>query len=284
LRVVHRRCADEMDDVGAALTHIGALDQVAKRALSQPHGETITQARHAAIAEPSADAQPVDLLRRLYAPQPHIGAVEVDDPTEAGGERCMLGEPHRPDHADAILARAPFFQRRDDGADRRLAAPRHIGLAGEALGQRRMIDPLHEQRVALARREHADRLDRHRPLREPLHRGAGAVRAIEHEMVALRLRERNLDRRAAARHLGGAEARIFGFDYWLEPRRQRRPIALRHALARAMASGFAARRSSTSLVSAMTSTLPVPSTGNLSNTQTSAGIIRSDACFDLAKL
>src|SRR5262249_33034578 len=175
-------------------------------------------------------------------------------------------------------------QPREDGADRRLAAPGDIGLAGEALCQRRMVDPLHEQRVALARREHADGLHRHRPLREPLHRGAGAVRAIEHEMVALRLREHRLDGHAAARHLGRAERRMFGFDYRLEPLRQRRPIALRHALARAMASGFAARRSSTSLVSAMTSTLPVPSTGSLSNTQTSAGIIKSEACFDLAKL
>src|SRR5512132_355672 len=146
-----------------------------------------------------------------------------------------------------------------------------------------MVDPLHEQRVALARREHADGLDRHRPLREPLHRGAGAVRSVEHEMVALRFGERRLDRRAAARHLGGAEARIFGFENGLEPR-QRRPIAPAHALARAMVSGFAASRSSTSLHTAIVSTLPVPSTGSLSSTHTSAGIIRSEACFVLAKL
>src|SRR5262249_29477119 len=264
--------------------HIGALDQVAERALGQTDRKPVAQAGHAPIAEPSADAQPIELLRRFYAPQPHIGAVEVDDFTEARGEGRMLRKTHRPDHADAILVRAAFCQHRDDRADRRLAAPGHSSLAGKTLCQRRMIDPLYEQRVALARREHPDRLDRHRPLREPLHRGAGAVRAVEHEMVALGFGQHLFDRGAAARHFGGAEARIFGFDYRLEPRRQRRPIAPDHALARAIASGFAARRSSTSLVSAMTSTLPVPSTGSLSNTQTSAGIIRSEACFDLAKL
>src|SRR5438309_1920081 len=87
-----------------------------------------------------------------------------------------------------------------------------------------------------------------------------------------------LDRGAAARHLGGAEARIFSLDNRLEPRRQRRPIAPfgGHALARAIVSGLAASRSSTSLPTAMLSTFPVPSTGSLSSTQTSEGIIRSE--------
>ena len=285
LRIVHGGRADEMDDVGAALAHIGALDQIAERALVKADRYPVAQGGHAAIAQPGADAQPVDLFLRLHASQPHIGAVEVDDVAEARGERRMLGKIHRADDADAILARAALLQRSNDGADGRFAAPRDLGLGGEPLRQRRMIDPLHEQRVALARRKHADRLHRHRPLGEPLHRGSGAVRPVEYEMVAVRRGERRLDRDAAARHLGRAVARIFRLHDRLEPRRQRRPRCgvARHALARAIGSGLAARRSSTSLPTAIMSTLPLPSTGSFSSTQTSDGIIRSDACFVLAK-
>ncbi len=77
---------------------------------------------------------------------------------------------------------------------------------------RRMIDVLHEQRVALARRQHADRLGGHRPLRQPLHRRAEAVGAAEQQMVALRLRQQLLDRGAPARHLGVGKARNIGRD------------------------------------------------------------------------
>jgi len=127
---------------------------------------------------------------RLHAPQPHIGAIEVDDVAEARGQRPMLGEIHRSDDADAIFACAALFECRDDGADGGFAAPCDLGLRGKPLRQRRMIDPLHEQRVALAWREHADRLHRRRPLGEPLHRRPGAVRPVEHEMVAVRCDER----------------------------------------------------------------------------------------------
>src|SRR2546430_13388713 len=65
LRIVHGGRADEMDDIGAAFARIGALYQVAEGTLGQPHGETVAQPRHAAIAQPGTDAQPVDLLRRL---------------------------------------------------------------------------------------------------------------------------------------------------------------------------------------------------------------------------
>src|SRR5262249_36862216 len=103
--------------------------------------------------------------------------------------------------------------------------------------------------------------------------------------AAARCGERRVDRGGAARHLGRAEARIFGIQDRLEPRRQRRPRcgAARHALARAIGSGLAARRSSTSLPTAITSTLPLPSTGSLSSPPTPDRIIRSDACFALAK-
>src|SRR5947209_7321740 len=102
-------------------------------------------------------------------------------------------------------------------------------------------------------------------------------------MVAVRFGEHRFDGGASARHLGGAEARIFSLDNPLGQRRPLTPLRV-HALARAMVPALAARRSSTSLPSAIMSTFPVPSTGSLSNTQTSDGIIRSEACFALAKL
>ena len=66
---------------------IGALDQIAERALVKPGREPVAQAGHAAIAEQRADAQPVDLLLRLDLPQPHIVAVEIGDLAEARGEQ-----------------------------------------------------------------------------------------------------------------------------------------------------------------------------------------------------
>src|SRR5262249_59260302 len=107
-----------------------------------------------------------------------------------------------------------------------------------------MVDPLYEQRVTLARREYADCLYRHRPLGEPLHRRAGAVRTVEYEMVAVRFGKRRLDRGAPARHLGRAEMRIFRLEKRLEPRQQRWPITLSHALAPAMGSGLTTSSSS----------------------------------------
>ena len=49
------------------LAQIRALDQVAELALVQSDREPIAQPRHAEIAQPGADAQPVDLLRRFHA-------------------------------------------------------------------------------------------------------------------------------------------------------------------------------------------------------------------------
>jgi len=81
----------------------------------------------------------------------------------------VLLEIHRADHADAASARPAFFQRRDGGAHRRLAAPCHLRPISQTPGERRMVGVLHEQRVGLPRCEHADGFRGHRPLREPLH-------------------------------------------------------------------------------------------------------------------
>src|SRR5260370_13466003 len=273
LRIVHGRRADEVDDVGAAFAHVSALDQISERALGRPDRKPLAQTRHAAIAEPSADPQPIGLFLRLHAPQPHIHAVEIGDFAEARGERGVLRKTERSNDADAIFPRAAFFQHCDAGADGRFAAPGDVGLPREPLRQRRVVDSLYEQRVALARREYSECLHRHRPLGEPLHARAGAVRPVEYEMVAVRFGKRRLDRGAAARHLGRAELRVFRLEKRLEPQRQRWPVALGHALARAIISGLAASRSSTSLPTATMSAFPVASTRSLSRTHTSGGII-----------
>src|SRR5438132_6414557 len=115
-RIMHGGRANKVDDVGAAFAHVSALDQVTERALRQPDRKSVAQSRHAAIAEPSADPQPIDFFLRFHASQPHIRAVEVGDFTEARRERRVLSETKRSNDADAIFARAAFFQRRNGGA------------------------------------------------------------------------------------------------------------------------------------------------------------------------
>ena len=223
LRIAHRRRADEMDAGGAAKPDIAALDGVGELALAHAGLDRGAQARHAAVAEPGAEAEPVELFRRLHAAQLHIGAVEVRHLAETPGERRVRVEIHRSDHADLVLARAALLERGNRLADRGLAAPfDDLRLVGELARQRRVIDVLQEQRVRLARRQHADRLRRHRPLREPLHRRAGAVGAVEHEMVAAGFRQHGFHRRAPPRHLGVGEARILGVEQALQMRRKRR--------------------------------------------------------------
>src|SRR5258706_507968 len=177
--------------------------------------------------------------------------------------------------------------RRADEVDDVGAAFAHVSaldqISERALGQPDR-KPLAQSRHAEIAEPYADCLHRHRPLGEPLHDRAGAVRPVEYEMVAVRFGKRRLDRGAAARHLGRAELRVFRLEKRLEPRRQRWPVALGHALARAIVSGLAASRSSTSLPTATMSALPVASTGSLSRTHTSDGIISSEACFAFAKL
>src|ERR1700682_5580444 len=85
-----------------------------------------------------------------------------------------------------------------------------------------MIEILNEKRVGAAGREDADRLRRHRPLRQPLHRRAEAVGAAEHQMVGARFGDKLFHCRPSSRHLAVGKTRIFGFDDAAQMRRQRR--------------------------------------------------------------
>src|SRR5205807_10233193 len=79
LRLRHRGDADEMNEGGTALAHIGALDQVAELALGQSRLCSVEKTLEPGVAESRADAQPVDLLLRLDGAQPDIFGVELDD-------------------------------------------------------------------------------------------------------------------------------------------------------------------------------------------------------------
>jgi hypothetical protein len=95
----------------------------------------------------------------------------------------VLLEIHRPEHCHPVGARATLLQHLDGGLDARFAAPRDVGVRCYLLRQARVIDVLHEHGVPPPGREHADGFRRHRPLREPLHRRAGAVSATKYQMV-----------------------------------------------------------------------------------------------------
>jgi hypothetical protein len=57
---------------------------------------------------------------------------------------------------------------------------------------------------------------------QPLYNGAGAIGAIEYQVVATLIAEQSLDLRVAPLHLGVGNARIFGPRQSLEPLRQPR--------------------------------------------------------------
>ncbi|HEY0223183.1 MAG TPA: hypothetical protein VGC38_01575 [Pseudolabrys sp.] len=149
-----------------------------------------------------ADAQPIDFLLGLHLTQPDVRPVETFRRAEFGRDGGVLVGGKRPDGGDPARARATLGQHIERRSDGRLAAPGDIGLVREQGRLRLMVDPLYEQRVALTRREDADRLGGHRPARQILHDGADAVGAAENKMIALRPGHQRFHRAAVARHLG----------------------------------------------------------------------------------
>ena len=136
----------------------------------------------------------------------------------------MLLNRQRADHGDAIrLARRALPVPRSAVA--MVDSPPHATSASAAssVACGHVIEILNEQRIALARRKHADRLGRHRPLRQPLHAGAKTVGPAKHQMVRAGLRQQCLDRRAPPRHFGCGKSRIFLIDNALEMMRINRP-------------------------------------------------------------
>jgi hypothetical protein len=75
-----------------------------------------------------------------------------------------------------------------------------------------VIDILHEQRVALVRREYSHRFYRHRPLRQPLYDRSETIGAAEYKVVAFNVSEQILNGSAATRHFRFGETRVFGLD------------------------------------------------------------------------
>ena len=168
-----------------------------------------------------ADSQPVELLRGLDLPQTDVVAAETFWLAELRRQgRVLLGR-HRTHGRHAIFASASPRKRFYGHGKRRFAAPRNIGLVGKDLCLRRMIDVLHEQRIAFAWRENTDGLGRHRPLCQPLHHRAETVGAAEDQVIAPHLCEERRDGRASPQHFLVGEARILRFDDAREMRRKR---------------------------------------------------------------
>src|SRR5204862_7408317 len=109
LRLRHRGDADVMNEGGAALAHIGALDQVAELALGHPGLRAVQKTFETGVAEGCADAQPVDLFLRLDGAQADIFGIELDDGEKSFQLLLLAGEPrpHPPDPSGAT-ALAPF--------------------------------------------------------------------------------------------------------------------------------------------------------------------------------
>ena len=129
----------------------------------------------------------------------------------------MLLGAQRPDHRDLAVSCAALLQL-GDRAHAIEDCPPHAtsAIGGEPPRLRHMVVILHEQRIGLARRQHADGFGRHRPAGEPLHRGAEAVGAAEHQMIAAGFAQQRLDGVAAPRHLAIGKARVFSLGDALE--------------------------------------------------------------------
>ena len=187
-----------MDHVGAALRHVSALDEIAKFALGDARAQPVAQRHHAEVGEMRADAQPVEFFGRFDHAQPDISLVQARELAVRRRQRGLLLSAHRSNRCNAVRPRAAPLQFIDRRTDRRLPAPRDLRVARELPRLRHMIVILHEQRIGLARRQHADRFRRHRPAGEPLHRRAEAVRAAEHQMIAAGFASNASTARAAA--------------------------------------------------------------------------------------
>ena len=216
----HRRDAEKVNDVGAAKGDIGVLDDIGQFAFGQPWPQAVAQRGHAAVGQSGADPQPVDFFSRFDLPQLHIAAIEIGDSAEARRQRGVLLECHRPDHPDPSGARAAAFQHRDRRGDRGAAAPTYLGRGGEPPRQRHMIDVLNEHGIGNVRCQHADRLGRHRPAGQPLHRRAEPIGPAIDQVIEFEFGKQRLDRAAAPRHFSRAKARIVGVQGRAQTRRQ----------------------------------------------------------------
>ena len=141
----------------------------------------LAQRRHARVGQPAArrihsiSSADFTSRSRVYA------SFRSTSPSRAG----------RLDHADAA------------GGGLELADPADVGLGGHPLRVRHVVVEPDVEHVALAGRDHHDRLARHRPAREPADRRAGTVRPVREHVVDLG--HLFLQRLVAPAHLGVVE-------------------------------------------------------------------------------
>ena len=211
-----------MDGVAAAERDIGLFNAGAQFDLARARVQIVAQRGHAEIGEIGADAQPVEFFRRFDLAELDIGFVQILRGPERLAQRGMLRERQRADESNSIALRLALREHADRRFDRRRAAPGDVRVARNVRSKFGMIDVLHEHRVPHVRREHADRLGRHRPAGQPLHHRPEAVSAAKDEVVAAGLLHHPLDRHAPPAHFRVGKARVLRFGERLQCGGQRR--------------------------------------------------------------
>jgi hypothetical protein len=198
-----------VDEGRPAAPHVCALHEVRELALVEARPRALEQRLQAGVAQARADAQPVDLLRRLDKAQAHIVRIEAHD-LEALLQALALREPERADHADALGAAA--LQLLGDELDTAVLAPAHVDAHGDALCQRHMVVPLDVHRDGFARPEGHESLDGAGPSRDPLRRVAGPLIGDDHQVIDFALLHEARKRLTSARVFGVRKPRelLFG--------------------------------------------------------------------------
>ena len=226
----HRGDADEMNEGGAALAHIGALDQVAELALGQPRLCSVQKTFEPGVAERRADAQPVDLLLRLDGAQPHIFGVELDDGEISFQLLLFSGEQraHQPEPFGA-----PALELVNGLLHAAVLPPAHIGVARELPREREMVVPLDVHGHLLAGPEDDVGLDRPRPAGDPLRRVARAVVRDREQVIHIVLLHHSRQGLMPPGVFGVGEARVFLLQdrpqAWLKPQHFSRARASRQS-------------------------------------------------------
>ena len=230
LRLRHRGDADEMDEGGSALAHIGALDQVAELALGHPGLRAVQKTFETGVAEGCADAQPVDLFLRLDGAQADIFGVELDDGERSFQFLLFTGEQrsHQP-HSFG----APSLELFDGLLDAAVLPPAHLGVARQLPRQREMVVPLDVHGHLLAGPEDDVGLDGSRPAGDPLRRIADAVVGDHQQMIQIMLLHHRRERLMPPGVFGVREARVLLLDdrpqAWLKPQHFSRAPAFRQS-------------------------------------------------------
>src|SRR5262245_564600 len=147
-----------------------------------------------------ADAKPLEFFGGFHLTQTDVIAIETFQSSKFRRQRRVLLGADRSDCRDPILSGASPVKSCDRCRDRGFPAPRDVRLVSENARLRRVIDILHEQRVALVRREYSYRLCCNRPLRQPLYDRAETIGAAKYKMVAFSVSEKVLNGGAATRH------------------------------------------------------------------------------------